>query len=95
MSPAYIKGVEAQFPDAAITFDKFHVLAHASHALDLSRAATNKSAVPISRDCDGPCSTIETGSATAAATTSMPYWRISRPIDQRAPGNTARICAKS
>jgi len=42
MSPAYINGVEANFPNAAITFDKFHVLGHASHALDLTRRAEQK-----------------------------------------------------
>lgn len=42
MSPAYIKGVESHLPNAAITFDKFHVIAHASHALDLTRRAEQK-----------------------------------------------------
>jgi transposase len=42
MSPAYIKGVETHLPEAVITFDKFHVIAHASHALDLTRRAEQK-----------------------------------------------------
>ena len=42
MSPAYIKGVQSYLPNAAITFDKFHVIAHASHALDLTRRAEQK-----------------------------------------------------
>jgi transposase len=42
MSPAYIKGVESCLPNAAVTFDKFHVIAHASHALDLTRRAEQK-----------------------------------------------------
>jgi transposase len=42
MSPAYIKGVAAHLPAAAVTFDKFHVVAHASHALDLTRRAEQK-----------------------------------------------------
>jgi len=42
MSPAYIKGVAAHLPNAAVTFDKFHVIAHASHALDLTRRAEQK-----------------------------------------------------
>ena len=42
MSPAYIKGVDEHLPDAKITFDKFHVIAHASHALDLTRRAEQK-----------------------------------------------------
>ena len=37
MSPAYLKGVGEHLPNATITFDKFHVIAHASHALDLTR----------------------------------------------------------
>jgi len=28
MSPAFISGIHAEFPDAAITFDKFHVMTH-------------------------------------------------------------------
>jgi len=42
MSPAYIKGVAAHLPAAEVTFDKFHVIAHASHALDLMRRAEQK-----------------------------------------------------
>ncbi|MGA8260279.1 MAG: ISL3 family transposase [Arenicellales bacterium] len=42
MSPAYIRGVETHLPEAAVTFDKFHVIAHASHALDLTRRAEQK-----------------------------------------------------
>jgi transposase len=42
MSPAYIKGVQTHLPNAAMTFDKFHVIAHASHALDLTRRAEQK-----------------------------------------------------
>ncbi len=42
MSPAYIKGVARHLPNAAVTFDKFHVIAHASHALDLTRRAEQK-----------------------------------------------------
>ena len=37
MSPAFIKGVTAHLPDATITFDKFHVIAHASTAVDTMR----------------------------------------------------------
>jgi transposase len=42
MSPAYIKGVDRYLPNATVTFDKFHVIAHASHALDLTRRAEQK-----------------------------------------------------
>ncbi|MDP3082155.1 MAG: ISL3 family transposase [Rubrivivax sp.] len=37
MSAAYIKGVTEHLPDAQITFDKFHVIAHASAAVDKTR----------------------------------------------------------
>ena len=37
MSPAFIKGVTDQLPNARITFDKFHVIAHASQAGDQMR----------------------------------------------------------
>lgn len=42
MSPAFIKGVARHLPNAQVTFDKFHVIAHASHALDLTRRAEQK-----------------------------------------------------
>jgi transposase len=37
MSPAYIRGVVDHLPNARITFDKFHVVAHASSAVDRMR----------------------------------------------------------
>jgi transposase len=37
MSPAFIKGVTDHLPKATITFDKFHVVAHASQAVDQMR----------------------------------------------------------
>jgi transposase len=37
MSPALIKACNAQFPNARITFDKFHVVWHASFAVDKMR----------------------------------------------------------
>jgi transposase len=37
MSPAFIKGVTDNLPLARITFDKFHVVAHASAAIDQTR----------------------------------------------------------
>lgn len=37
MSPAFIKGVTEHLPNARITFDKFHVVAHASAAIDRMR----------------------------------------------------------
>ena len=37
MSPAFIKGVAEHLPNARVTFDKFHVVAHASTAVDKTR----------------------------------------------------------
>ena len=37
MSPAFIKGVGEHLPNARITFDKFHVIWHASQAVDKMR----------------------------------------------------------
>lgn len=37
MSPAFIKGVTEELPNARITFDKFHVVWHASTAVDKMR----------------------------------------------------------
>jgi transposase len=39
MSPAFIKGIENAFPQAAITFDKFHVLRVIADAVDKTRRA--------------------------------------------------------
>lgn len=37
MSPAFIAGVGENLPNARITFDKFHVIGHASTAVDKMR----------------------------------------------------------
>ncbi len=37
MSPAFIKGVSSELPNAHITFDKFHVIGHANAAVDKTR----------------------------------------------------------
>jgi transposase len=37
MSPAFIKGVTDNLPNARITFDKFHVIAHAGDAVSIMR----------------------------------------------------------
>ncbi|HSD97547.1 MAG TPA: ISL3 family transposase [Sulfuricaulis sp.] len=42
MSPAFIKGCTDSLPNARITFDKFHVIAHASRALDETRRIEQK-----------------------------------------------------
>jgi transposase len=42
MSPAFIKGVAEHLPNARITFDKFHVVAHASTAVDKTRRLEQK-----------------------------------------------------
>jgi transposase len=42
MSAAFIKGVDEYLPDARVTFDKFHVVAHASKALDGVRREQQK-----------------------------------------------------
>lgn len=42
MSPAFIKGVTDYLPNAEITFDKFHVIAHASSAVDEMRRLEQK-----------------------------------------------------
>jgi transposase len=42
MSPAFLKGVTDNLPDVRITFDKFHVIAHASQAVDKMRRSEQK-----------------------------------------------------
>ena len=43
MSKSFIKGAQDNLPNAQITFDKFHVVAHASKALDETRRQEQKS----------------------------------------------------
>jgi transposase len=43
MSPAFIKGCEEHLPNARITFDKFHVVWHASTAVDKMRRIEQRS----------------------------------------------------
>ncbi len=42
MSPTFIKGCGEYLPNARLTFDKFHVIAHASAALDKTRRIEQK-----------------------------------------------------
>jgi transposase len=42
MSGAFIKGVTAHLPNVRITFDKFHVVAHACKAVDATRRLKQK-----------------------------------------------------
>jgi len=42
MSPAFIKGVEEQFPKAELTFDKFHIVKVVNEAVDKVRRAEQK-----------------------------------------------------
>ena len=42
MSPAFIKGVTEHLPNARITFDKLHVIAHAGAAVDKTRRIEQK-----------------------------------------------------
>lgn len=42
MSKAFIKGVTDYLPNAQITFDKFHVIAHANEAVDATRRIEQK-----------------------------------------------------
>src|SRR6516162_2061401 len=42
MSPAFLKGVTKHLPNARITFDKFHIVAHASKAVDQTRRSEQK-----------------------------------------------------
>ena len=44
MSPAFIKGVTAYLPEARITFDKFHLIAHANEAVTKMRRIEQRGA---------------------------------------------------
>ena len=44
MSPAFIKGVAEHLPNAQVTFDKFHVIAHANKAVETTRRIEQRTA---------------------------------------------------
>lgn len=53
MSPAYIKGVGQHLPHAQITFDKFHVVAHASTAVEQTRRIEQRTEPALSAQLKG------------------------------------------
>ncbi|AAW77182.1 transposase [Xanthomonas oryzae pv. oryzae KACC 10331] len=61
MSPAFIKGVSDQLPNAQITFDKFHVVGHANAAGTKPGASSSAPRSP-SRACAGRCSRMSSAS---------------------------------
>ena len=52
MSAAFIKGVTNYLPNARITFDKFHIVAHASCAVDQMRCMEQKTDPSLSSCCE-------------------------------------------
>ena len=70
MSPAFIRGVADHLPRARITFDKFHVVAHASAAVDQT-GRPNSGAIRASKDCAGRCSRTATVCPPKHALTAM------------------------
>lgn len=53
MSAAYIKGVGQHLPNAQITFDKFHVIAHASAAVDKTRRVEQRADAELGAQLKG------------------------------------------
>ncbi len=49
MSPAFIKGVQEQFPDAELTFDKFHIMKIINNAVDEVRRQEQKKRTELAR----------------------------------------------
>ena len=49
MSPAFIKGVEEQFPEAELTFDKFHIVKVVNDAVDKVRREEQKEHPELAR----------------------------------------------
>ena len=70
MSPAFIAGVSEHWPNARITFDKFHVIGHASNALDKMRRIEQRTPTSRSRACVGLCSRTRPGSSPRP----LPIW---------------------
>src|SRR5579864_52098 len=90
MSPAFIKGISDHLPNAKITFDKFHVIAHASQALDEMRRRP-----PPSRACAGPCLRTAANFPANRQWTSTGSSSSSPPSGPRAPGSIASNSATS
>ena len=93
MSPAFIKGVTTELPNARITFDKFHVIAHASTALDATRRVEQRTDPALK----GLRWTLlkSRQNLTPTAPTSTPCSPNSPPSGPPAPGCTASSCVKS
>ena len=94
MSSAFIKGVADHLPETRITFDKFHVVAHASAALDQTRRLEQRDDPSLKglrwtllkdRDRLSAAARADLDSLITQAPASAPL----------APGSTASTCATS
>ncbi len=94
MSPAFISRVAEHLPDADISFNKFHAVAHASKEIDATRRSS-RGATRISRACDGRCSRILAVSGPLCEPTSMRSWPTSSASAQPMPGCTGSSCGRS
>jgi transposase len=92
MSPAFIKGVTDNLPNARITFDKFHVIAHTSDAVSEMRRLEQKTD-PGSKVCAGRCSRTEAGCPATKPPTSTRWSRKSPPSAPHVHGSIANNCA--
>src|SRR6516162_5686797 len=95
MSPAFIKGVTKHLPNARITFDKFHVVAHASKALDETRRSEQKTDPSLKGLRWALLKDRGRLPESQRADLSMRSWRRPPPSAPPAPGSTANSSATS
>ena len=92
MSPAFIRGVADDLPRARITFDKFHVVAHASAALDQTRRLEQRGDPRLK----GLRWTLLKDRQRLSAEARADLWSARpEPNAPPAPGSTAKACVLS
>jgi hypothetical protein len=101
MSPAFIKGMGSELPNAQITFDKFHVVGHANATVDKTRRIEQRSDKSLKRmrwtllkdgrprvgpRVPGSCRKLNPTRSTSRKTPPMGVFRLSPPCEQ--PGSS-------
>jgi transposase len=92
MSPAFIKGVTDNLPNARITFDKFHVIAHASNAVSNMRRVEQRTD-PALKGLRWTLLKDKSSSPAIRPRTSTSWSRNSPPSARRVRGSIANNCA--
>ena len=91
MSPAYIRGARESFPDAEITFDRFHVVRLLNQAVEMVRRTEQKERPELKQSRWLWLSEPRAAQPCAAATARSNCW-IRRGSRSTRPGRTSSSC---